>query len=63
MAKALYGHLGGADPVTANELVRLRRRVRELEDEVDRLRATSEALTAMVTEDRLVDVTVTAALT
>jgi len=63
MAKALFGHLGGPDPATAAEVARLRRRVRELEDEVDRLRAASEALTSLVTEDRLVDVTASPALT
>ena len=39
MAKALMGHLGGPDARTTAELVALRRRVRELEAEVLRLRA------------------------
>jgi hypothetical protein len=53
MAKALLGHLGGPDPVVMAELARLRRRTRDLEDEVDRLRAANEALTALVAEDQL----------
>jgi hypothetical protein len=42
MAKALFGHLGGTDPRTAAELAALRRRVRELQDEVDALREQAE---------------------
>jgi hypothetical protein len=53
MAKALLGHLGGPDPVVMAELARLRRRNRDLEDEVERLRAANEALTALVAEDQL----------
>jgi hypothetical protein len=53
MAKALLGHLGGPDPVVVAELARLRRRTRDLEDEVERLRAANEALTALVAEDQL----------
>jgi hypothetical protein len=53
MAKALLGHLGGPDPVVMAELARLRRRTRDLEDEVERLRAANEALTALVAEDQL----------
>lgn len=53
MAKALLGYLGGPDPVVASELARLRRRTRDLEDEVERLRAANEALTALVAEDQL----------
>src|SRR6478736_4468322 len=52
MAKALFGHLGPV-PVQSAELARLRRRVRDLEDEVDRLSAANSALTTLVTEDRL----------
>jgi len=63
MAKALYGHMGGLDVATVDEVVRLRRRVREMQEEIDQLRAASEALATLLTEDRLVDVTVTAALT
>jgi hypothetical protein len=39
MTKALYGHLGGPDPRLAADLARLRRRVAELEAEVEDLRA------------------------
>ena len=53
MAKALLGHLGGPDPVVMAELARLRRRTRDLEDELERLRAANEALTALVAEDQL----------
>jgi hypothetical protein len=53
MAKALLGYLGGPDPVVASELARLRRRTRDLEDEVERLRAANEALTALVAQDQL----------
>jgi uncharacterized small protein (DUF1192 family) len=41
MAKALYGHLG-TDPLLVTEVTRLRRRVRELEDDLARLRAEVE---------------------
>ena len=47
MAKALLGHLGGPDPVVLAEIARLRSRVRDLEDEVDRLHAVNDALTAV----------------
>jgi hypothetical protein len=57
MAKALLGHLGGPDPVVVSELARLRRRTRDLEDEVERLRAANEALTALVAEDQLLSLT------
>ena len=55
MAKALYGHLA-ADPALLAEVAHLRRRVRDLEDEVGRLRAESEA-TALtpLTDDELVE--------
>ncbi len=44
MARALMGHIGSAkDEVLALEVVRLRRRVRELEDEITRLRAARAA--------------------
>jgi hypothetical protein len=39
MAKALYGHTGGLDPRLVAEVTSLRARVRELEAEVERLRA------------------------
>lgn len=37
MAKAIMGHVGGPDPRLLAEVARLRRRVRDLEDEVARL--------------------------
>jgi hypothetical protein len=52
MAKALFGHIGPA-PVQSAELARLRRRVRELEDEVARLNAVNSALTSLLTDERL----------
>ncbi len=53
MAKALYGHVGGPDPVVAAELAHLRRRVRDLQDEVERLNAANDALTSLVAADHL----------
>lgn len=55
MAKALLGHVGGPDPLVVADLARLRRRVRELEQEVVRLRATNEALAALVAEDVMLE--------
>ena len=52
MAKALFGHVGvGQDLRMAAEMRRLRQRVRDLEDEVDRLRAAHEALTPSLVDD------------
>ena len=56
MAKALLGHLGGPDLVVLSEMARLRRRVRDLEDEVARLRAATEALTVVVAEEQMLSV-------
>ncbi|MDP4014926.1 MAG: hypothetical protein U0990_10030 [Candidatus Nanopelagicales bacterium] len=39
MAKALFGHMGRSETRLAAEIASLRRRVRELESEVARLRA------------------------
>jgi hypothetical protein len=55
MAKALLGHVGGPDPLVVADLARLRRRVRDLEQEVVRLRATNEALAALVAEDVMLE--------
>ncbi len=41
MAKAIYGHLG-ADNRLAAEITRLRARVRDLEAEIERLRAAEQ---------------------
>jgi hypothetical protein len=48
MAKALLGHLGGPDPRLLSEVATLRRRVRDLEAEMLRLRAENDALAASV---------------
>ena len=53
MAKALYGHVGGPDLMLVAEVAQLRRRVRDLEDEVERLSAANEALTSLVAEEHL----------
>jgi DNA invertase Pin-like site-specific DNA recombinase len=39
MSKAIYGHFGGPDPLLVAEVTRLRRRVRELEEQVSSLEA------------------------
>ena len=53
MAKALYGHVGGPDLMLVAEAAKLRRRVRDLEDEVERLSAANAALTSLVAEEHL----------
>ncbi|GAA1758095.1 MULTISPECIES: hypothetical protein [Luedemannella] len=54
MAKALYGHVGGApDRRMLDEVTKLRARVRELEFEVLRLRAENDRLVASVDTDSL----------
>lgn len=51
MAKALLGHVGnGLDLRVANEMKRLRDRVRDLENEVIRLRAENTELRSVNTE-------------
>jgi hypothetical protein len=57
MAKALLGHIGGADPRILAELAVLRRRVSDLEAEVLRLRAQNEALSVVSEELLTLDVT------
>lgn len=44
MAKAILGHIGGPDPRLLAEVARLRRRVVELQSEVDRLTEENQAL-------------------
>jgi predicted RNase H-like nuclease (RuvC/YqgF family) len=39
MARALYGHIGGAGAHLSVEVARLRRRITELEAELDQLRS------------------------
>ena len=48
MAKALFGHVGGADLLLMDEVRRLRGRVRELEVELARVTAANDALVASV---------------
>jgi hypothetical protein len=56
MAKALFGHVGvGQDLRMAAEMRRLRQRVRDLEDEVDRLQAAYTALTPQTVGDDMSD--------
>ena len=51
MAKALFGHVGmGPDPRLLAEINRLRRRVLDLEGEVNRLRTANSALASAVQE-------------
>ena len=54
MAKALYGHLA-ADPALVAENHHLRRRIRDLEDELTRVRAENDALAPSVTDQELVE--------
>jgi len=59
MAKALLGHVGGPDPRLLAEVAVLRRRVRDLENELLRLRAENDALAATVTSgDNLISLDV-----
>ena len=52
MAKALFGHVGvGADVRITSELVRLRQRVRFLEEEIARLEAANTALSSAIRVD------------
>jgi len=45
MAKALFGHVSmGTDPRLVAEVTRLRRRVRDLEDELARIRVMDDAI-------------------
>ncbi len=64
MAKALFGHVGiGPDVRVTAELRRLRDRVRDLEAEVERLRAANSALTsAMRVHDDMLTLSVSDAL-
>jgi hypothetical protein len=45
MARALYGHIGGgSDPSLSMEIVRLRRRVADLESELTALREANDTI-------------------
>ncbi len=54
MAKALYGHVGGPDPRMVAEMRRLEQRVRDLEDEVVRLRAQNDALSVATRDEEMI---------
>jgi hypothetical protein len=45
-AKALLGHVGGPDPRLLSDMRRLRRRVRDLEAQVVRMRQENDVLAA-----------------
>jgi hypothetical protein len=53
MAKALLGYVGGPDPRLLAEMRRLKRRVQDLESELNRMQAENDALTAAAGEQRL----------
>lgn len=54
MAKALYGHVGGApDRRLLDEVTKLRARVQDLEFELTRLRAENDRLAAAAQRDDL----------
>ena len=50
MAKALFGHVGGSDPRMLQEMRRLQKRVRDLEDEISRLQARNDQLSMAVSD-------------
>lgn len=58
MAKAILGHLGGPDPRMLSEMRRLQQRVRDLETECLRLQAANDALSAEVSRDELLTLSV-----
>ncbi len=58
MAKALLGHLGGPDPRMLSEMRRLQQRVQDLETECMRLQAANDALSAEVSGDELLTLSV-----
>ncbi len=58
MAKALLGHLGGPDPRMLSEMRRLQQRVQDLETECMRLQAANDALSAEVSGDALLTLSV-----
>jgi hypothetical protein len=59
MAKAIFGHVGGPDPRLLAEVARLRRRVSELQSEVERLTAENQALLPETISESLVDEIIT----
>ena len=59
MAKAILGHIGGPDPRLLAEVARLRRRVSDLQSEVERLTAENEALLPETIGESLADEIIT----
>lgn len=57
MAKALYGHVGGPDPRMVAEVRRLQRRVRDLEDELVRVKRENDELAASIAHEELLRLT------
>lgn len=57
MAKALYGHVGGPDPRMVSEVRRLQRRVRDLEDELIRVKRENDELAASLSHEELLTLT------
>ena len=53
MAKALLGHVGGPDPRLIAEMRRLQQRVRDLEGEVEHLKAENDSLSAAMHGEHL----------
>jgi hypothetical protein len=51
MAKAILGHTGGPDPRMLSEMRRLGKRLHDLEAELIRLRAETDALAAEVRQE------------
>ncbi|GAA3745441.1 hypothetical protein [Salinactinospora qingdaonensis] len=50
MAKALFGHVGAPDPRMVQEMRRLQKRVSDLEEEISRLQAQNDQLSAAVAD-------------
>jgi hypothetical protein len=59
MATAILGHVGGPDPRLLAEVARLRRRVGELQSEVERLTAENQALLPETIGESLADEIIT----
>ena len=55
MAKALVGHIGGHDPRLARQTLLLRRRVADLEAEINRLRDRNDILSTALRDRELDD--------
>ena len=55
MAKALLGYVGGPDPRMLSEMRRLQQRVLDLENELIKLQAENDSLTAVADEHSLLN--------